>query len=96
MNHLAMTLGAEEKDITTLSIRPGVVATNMQVDIRAVHSKKMAPEEAKKFHELHETGKLLTPEQPGHVIAKLALRAPKELSGQFLSWDSPELADYQE
>lgn len=96
MNHLAMTLAAEEKNITALAIRPGVVATQMQQEIRETHSSNMSKDEAAKFHELHKEGQLLRPEQPGHVIAKLSLEAPKELSGQFLSWNSPELAKFQE
>lgn len=68
----------------------------MQQEIRETHSNNMSPKEAAKFKELHKEGQLLRPEQPGHVIAKLSLEAPKELSGQFLSWNSPELAKFQE
>lgn len=116
MNHLAMTISAEEpvsynaylsflpkspftnpplQEITALAIRPGVVATEMQREIREVHKDSMG-EENKKFQELHQTGQLLKPEQPGHVIAKLSLEAPKEFNGQFLSWNSPELKAFQE
>ena len=82
------------QEITALSIRPGVVATEMQREIREVHKDSMG-DENKKFQELHQTGKLLKPEQPGHVLAKLSLKAPKEFNGQFLSWDSPELKAFQ-
>lgn len=68
----------------------------MQKEIREVHQNTMDLTDAAKFKELHEEGQLLKPEQPGHVIAKLALEAPKELSGKFLSWNSPELAAFQE
>lgn len=86
MNHLALTLGVEEKDVTTLSIRPGMVDTAMQQELRDQHLVKMDPDAAEKFSSTHRDGKLLRPEQPGTVIAKLALNAPKELSGQFLQW----------
>ena len=116
MNHLALTISAEEpvsytpypslfpkspstnsplQKITALAIRPGVVATEMQREIREVHKDSMG-EENKKFQEFHQTGQLLKPEQPGHVIAKLSLEAPKEFNGQFLSWNSPELKAFQE
>lgn len=40
--------------------------------------------DAEKFRGLFESGKLLRPEQPGYVIARLVLGAEKELSGKFL------------
>lgn len=42
------------------------------------------------FVKLHEDGKLLKPEAPGEVIARLALEAPASLSGKFVSWDGEE------
>ena len=44
----------------------------------------MVDEDAKKFRSLYEEGKLLKPEQPGSVIARLVLGATKGLSGKFL------------
>lgn len=96
LNHLAMTLAVEEPDVTTLSIRPGVVDTDMQVSIRETHNTSMDAKDAAKFKELKETGGLLKPEQPGHVMAKLALDAPKDLNGKFLSWNDEKLAAFQE
>ncbi|KAL8729577.1 MAG: hypothetical protein Q9166_004657 [cf. Caloplaca sp. 2 TL-2023] len=84
MNHLNLTLAAEEPSLTCLSIRPGVVDTQMQIDIRDVHSALMDEKDVTKFQTLHRQGQLVKPEQPGHVIAKLAVGARKELSGQFL------------
>jgi NAD(P)-dependent dehydrogenase (short-subunit alcohol dehydrogenase family) len=96
LNHLALTLGVEEPDVTTVSIRPGVVDTEMQREIREVHHNSMSASDQSKFHGLKNGGGLLTPEQPGHVIAKLSVRADKALSGKFLSWDDECLKDYQE
>lgn len=121
VNHLALTLAAEEPEFTSVSIRPGVVDTQMQEAIRGVHAEKMDEKSREKFAQLHREGELLRPEQPGHVMAKLAVAAPKELSGKFLryvtgahggkffgfnllleamltlySWNSPELAQFQE
>lgn len=84
MNHLALTLGVEEPDVIIISIRPGVVNTAMQQDIRKKHSASMQEKDVARFHQLYEEGSLLEPGQPGHVIAKLALDGTKELSGQFL------------
>ncbi|KAL8867104.1 MAG: hypothetical protein Q9174_005875 [Haloplaca sp. 1 TL-2023] len=82
--HLNLTLAAEEPTLTTVSIRPGVVDTQMQDNIRNIHQGKMDPKDAEKFVALHKNGGLVRPDQPGHVIAKLTLDAPKELHGQHL------------
>ena len=84
LNHLAMTLAAEEPDITIISLRPGVVDTEMQRDIRDIYQEHMDHKDREKFISLYKTGQLLKPEQPGHVIAKLVLAGAKELSGQFI------------
>ncbi|KAI7293488.1 hypothetical protein KC315_g19311 [Hortaea werneckii] len=96
MNHLAMTVASEEPEITSISIRPGVVDTEMQRDIREKHNTAMFEKDAARFKELKETGGLLRPEQPGHVMAKLVLNPPKELNGKFLSWNGEELKAFQE
>ncbi|KAI5295627.1 hypothetical protein KEM52_000789 [Ascosphaera acerosa] len=84
MNHLNMTLAREEPDIISVAIRPGVVDTKMQVDIRSVFLDDMGTDgQGLKVAFLN--GQLLKPEQPGTVIANLALSATKDLSGQFLS-----------
>lgn len=83
LNHAAMTLAVEEPDVTTISIRPGVVDTEMQRELREVHHKAMDKKDAEKFATLKSGGKLLTPEQPGHVLAKLAIDSPQDLSGKF-------------
>lgn len=98
LNHLALTLSVEEPDITTLSIRPGVVDTEMQRDIREVHAENMSEKDREKFAGLKNDGGLLRPEQPGRVIAKLAVDGGLERgwSGKFLSWNDEVLKAYQE
>jgi hypothetical protein len=49
MNHLALTLKAEEPDITTIAIRPGVVDTEMQRELREVHHDRMDKKDKEKF-----------------------------------------------
>lgn len=82
--------------MTTVSIRPGVVDTNMQVSIRDIHASNMDEKDAAKFKELKQSGGLLKPEQPGNVMARLAQDAPKELSGKFLSWNDESLGAFQD
>lgn len=96
LNHLAATLSVEEPDVTTVSVRPGVVDTEMQREIREVHGAAMSEKDATKFLGLKRDGGLLKPEQPGHVIAKLAVGAGKELNGKFLSWNDEKLKAFQE
>lgn len=112
LNHLALTLGAEEPEVTTIAVRPGVVDTKMQQEIRDVHSKMMQEKDTKRFVQLYKDGSLLQPEQPGHVLAQLAIKGPRELSGRFLrygyppflndlakdiaSWNDKDLSGFQE
>jgi len=84
LNHIALTLAAEEPAVTSISIRPGIVDTGMQRELREIYNTVMDKKDAEKFASLKADGKLLKPEQPGHVIAKLSLDGPKDLSGQFL------------
>ncbi len=84
LNHLALTLSVEEPDVTSISIRPGVVDTQMQRDVREKHSETMQETDTAKFRTLHKQGKLLKPEQPGNVMAKLVLNGTNALSGKFL------------
>lgn len=96
INHLAKTLAREEKSIITVSIRPGMVDTGMQELIRGEASRNMDEEDRLRFVGAYESGKLLSPDKPGHVMAKLATEASKELSGQFITWNDPKLAKYQD
>ena len=84
MNSLCRTIAVEEPDVTVLSIAPGVVDTEMQREIRDLHSNSMDKKDSAKFHTLHKEGGLLKPQQPGNVMAKLVLDSPKHLSGEFL------------
>ncbi|KAK2783169.1 hypothetical protein FQN52_000383 [Onygenales sp. PD_12] len=96
MNHLNMTVACEEPEITSIAIRPGMVDTQMQEELRAEHIDVLGPVYGERFLNAHREGKLLRPEQPGHVIAKLVVDGPRELSGKFLTWNEPELAAFQE
>ncbi|KAI9676271.1 MAG: hypothetical protein M1829_003100 [Trizodia sp. TS-e1964] len=81
LNHLAFTLSVEEPLITTIAIRPGVVDTEMQREIRQIHYRVMDEKDVEKFNRLEQ---LLKPEQPGNVICRLVLGGKNALSGKFL------------
>jgi len=95
LNHLSQTLAAEESSITSIAIRPGVIDTQMQEEIRSRHSSSMG-EGHQRFIDLKDSGNLLKPSQPGNVIARLALKAEKALSGKFVDWNGEVLAAYQD
>ena len=84
MNQFAAQVASEEPNITTISVRPGVVNTDMQRDLREVHSASMAQKDNDKFLGLHKNNQLLRPEQPGNVIAKMALDPPRSLNGRYV------------
>ncbi|KAI5452537.1 hypothetical protein NCC49_000699 [Naganishia albida] len=93
MNSLCRTFAKEEPEISSFAVRPGVV--DMQAKLRELGPSAMNATEFERFSSLHKEGKLLPPDSPGYVIASLAVRGPHELSGQFVTWNAPELADYQ-
>ncbi|TIB67243.1 hypothetical protein E3Q10_04248 [Wallemia mellicola] len=96
MNSLARTLANEEKDITTIAIRPGVVDTSMQQFIRDNGNNAMLSEEYKKFISLHSEKKLLSPDQPAKVFSNLSVvKLSGQHSGAFLSWDSNEFEEFR-
>ena len=76
-----------------LSVRPGVVDTEMQALLRREGPKAMAPEQVAYYQSLKTEGKLEPPAVPARSIAWLSLHAPREWSGQFLNYDDPQIMD---
>lgn len=67
----------------------------MQRTLRAIGGAQMYEAEHNKFVQAYTEGKLVKPEDCGHVIAALSLQAAKPFSGQFVSWDSDECKPYR-
>jgi len=95
MNSLCRTLAQEEPDVVCIALRPGMVDTPMQALLRSLGPEHMRGEDLQRFTAAHEGGKLVKPEDSGHVIASLSLNAPKSLSGQFVPWDGPECEEFR-
>lgn len=107
MNAIARTLATEEEKIAIWAIRPGVVATSMQEQVRGSGKDSMSPADYQKFFNLHKDGELLKPEQPGHVIAALAVNGtrshPTDAEGEkgageqgsFLNWNDKVMDAFQ-
>lgn len=78
----------------------------MQEQVRDTGKDHMTLADYDKFHKMHADGTLLQPNQPGHVIASLAVNGtrlnPKNNdnkgageTGSFINWNDEVLADYQ-
>jgi NAD(P)-dependent dehydrogenase (short-subunit alcohol dehydrogenase family) len=93
LNHFTRVLAAEEPVLTALTIRPGVVDTDMQTCLRGEGGTATPAELAAYYRQLKEHQQLEPPEIPARSIAWLALFAPREFSGQFLDYDDPRIRD---
>lgn len=86
----------EEPDVTAVAVSPGRVDTDMQKEIREKGQGAMSDKEYADFVSVFEEGKLNKPEWPAQVIAKLSLDAKSDLSGKYVEWNGPEVAEYRE
>ncbi|KAK7408179.1 hypothetical protein QQX98_009646 [Neonectria punicea] len=95
-NSVSAHIAAEEPDITSVAIAPGRVDTEMQGVLRSAGKDTMDKPQYDTFTEAFDKGTLLRPEQPGHVMAKFVANPLRELSGKAFTWNSSEVAAYQE
>ncbi|KAF8745975.1 hypothetical protein AX14_004268 [Amanita brunnescens Koide BX004] len=95
MNSLCRTLAEEEPGIVSVALRPGMVDTEMHSKLRAQGEPHMTKASYERFTRPYLENRLVKPEDCGHVIAALALKAPKHLSGQFVSWDSDDCKPFR-
>jgi NAD(P)-dependent dehydrogenase (short-subunit alcohol dehydrogenase family) len=93
LNQFSRVLAAEEPDLTVIAVRPGVVDTRMQAILRSQGPGKMPAEQAAFYTDLKTAGRLEPPQVPARAIAWLALHAPREWSGAFMSYDDPRIAE---
>ncbi|GEQ70596.1 hypothetical protein JCM33374_g4274 [Metschnikowia sp. JCM 33374] len=95
LNHFISTLVEENSEISAISVAPGVVATDMQKDIREKFGKNMPEQSLKKFVDLHKNGQLLPPEYPATVYTNLAVKGwAKELNGKYYRVNDEVLKQY--
>ncbi|KAI1328737.1 short-chain dehydrogenase [Xylariaceae sp. FL0255] len=95
LNHLCSHLAIEEEAITTLCISPGKVDTDMQKQVRNEGLSGMRSDIHAGFVQEYESGRLLDPNVPGGVIARLTVAAPKSLNGKHWRWNAEELKEFQ-
>ena len=94
LNHLAMTISDECPGVKSISVAPGVVDTQMQVDIRdRLGPNSMSPETLKRFTDLKANTQLLDSSVPAAVYTKLALFGiPPELNGKYVRYNDERLS----
>lgn len=94
LNHFAMTIAEESSKVKTISVAPGVVDTQMQVDIREKYGpRSMTAESLKRFTDLKKDNLLLDAAVPAAVFSKLALKGiPQNLNGKYLRYNDERLA----
>ncbi len=92
LNHFTRILAVEESGLTALTVRPGVVDTDMQTFIREEGPRAMPADQADYYRQLKDRGQLEPAVIPARSIAWLALYAPREFSGRFLDFDDPRIS----
>jgi NAD(P)-dependent dehydrogenase (short-subunit alcohol dehydrogenase family) len=92
LNQFTHVLAAEEPAVTVIAVRPGVVDTQMQKILRHKGPEKMPAQQAAYYLSLKTENKLEPPQVPARAIAWLALSAPRQWSGAFMSYDDPPIA----
>jgi NAD(P)-dependent dehydrogenase (short-subunit alcohol dehydrogenase family) len=92
LNQFSRVLAAEEPQLTVIAVRPGVVDTQMQQLLRKLGPEKMPPEQADYYANLKATEQLEPAEVPGRSVAWMALYAPHDWSGAFMSYDEPQIS----
>lgn len=91
--HFTRVLAEEEPSLTAISVRPGVVDTQMQSLIRQEGVKAMPPDQVAYYQSLKSEGELEPPFVPARSIAWLSLHAPRHWSGDFLNYDDPKIME---
>ena len=84
LRHLSRTLAEEEPALTVVSYDPGPCDTQLMAEIRRQATASMRPELAAAYHDLHESGSLVRPQDTARVLAWLATSAPKAWSGRVV------------
>ena len=92
LTHFNRVLAEEVPGITAIAVRPGVVDTPMQTQIRNEGSDVMNPAQYAYYTDLKTKGRLEPPEVPARSVAWLAFHAPHDMSGDFRNYDDPDIA----
>eukprot|EP01137_Pigoraptor_chileana_P004777 Opistho-2@46891 len=96
LNMLTECVAAEEPDVIAVSLRPGIVETDMQGEVRSKGTGNMDAGTHQYLSNAYATGTLVQPSVPGEVIARMSVDAAlgKEWSGRFFSYDDADVLSY--
>ena len=89
LNHFSEVLSVEEPGLICMAVRPGMVDTDMQADIRDQGRAVMTTEQIEFYVGFKERGELQPPHIPAKSIAWLAIAAPARFNGGFYDADDP-------
>jgi NAD(P)-dependent dehydrogenase (short-subunit alcohol dehydrogenase family) len=86
LEHLTRILAAEgaSMGIVALAVRPGVIDTRMQEELRGRPPEQMPPELRAAFAAYKQRGLLVSPERPAEIIAYLCGERSAGLNGRIL------------
>jgi NAD(P)-dependent dehydrogenase (short-subunit alcohol dehydrogenase family) len=73
-------------------VRPGIVDTEMQVEIRGSDAEHFSPENVERFRGYKERGLLRNPDDPARLILWLLSPEADDINGETLAIDDPEVA----
>ena len=91
LHHLTRCMAVEQPKIIAVSMRPGVIDTAMQDQIRKDGPGHMPPDMMQYFQQLKETNRLEPPEVPAKSLAWLALYCPPEWNGEMIEYTDPRV-----
>ena len=81
-----------DRDIRVVGVRPGIVDTEMQVEIRSSGEEQFTRENVDRFRGYKERGLLRPPEHPARLIVWLLGDDAAEYNGTTVALDDPEIA----
>ena len=87
--HLTQVAAQENPKVRFFSLRPGVIDTEMQREIR--DSKGMTESDLSKFQGLKAEGQLEPPEVPARSAVWLLVEGPLERSGEFIQYTDEQV-----
>lgn len=87
--HLTQVAAQENPKVRFYSLRPGVIDTEMQREIR--DSKGMTESDLAKFQGLKADGQLEPPEVPARSAVWLLVEGPQERSGEFVQYTDEQV-----
>lgn len=90
--HMTKVVAEEAPEVTAVSLRPGVIDTEMQEQIRRRGHEGMESGRHEYFRRLKQEGGLEPPEVPARAAAWLALHAPREWSGELVEYGEERVA----